>query len=425
MQPLIWERRPDGLRAPALVCAFKGWNDAGDAASAAVCVPRRLARRDALRARSTPRSSTTSRPPARRSAHRRAHARDRPGRRSRSTRRGCRARRATSCCCAGAEPSMRWRTFSALIVDLAEALGTQMVVTLGALLADVPHSRPVAITGLSSDDALVERLGLQPPSYEGPTGHRRRPARRLRRGRACRRRACGPACPTTSPPRRTRRRRSRSCASSRAWSACPSTPSELEVGRRRLRAPGRRSPCRAIPTSRRSSSAWSRPPTRRRPSCARTDLPSGDVDRPRVPALPAPARARGPGHRRRFLSGDPCLRRRALRAARRATRRGSRLHAAPAAALRPFTADALRAGGGDAGARRLCDGRVAGRHGRRVDRGEPDRDDRRLRRGLRACRPAQRRGAVVASGPGSCFRGLALVLAGRAGRRPTAPPTIA
>ena len=70
----------------------------------------------------------------------------------------------------GAEPSMRWRSFCRLIVDLAEALGTQMVVTLGALLADVPHSRPVPITGLSSDEGLVERVGLSPSSYEGPTG---------------------------------------------------------------------------------------------------------------------------------------------------------------------------------------------------------------------------------------------------------------
>jgi predicted ATP-grasp superfamily ATP-dependent carboligase len=65
---------------------------------------------------------------------------------------------------------MRWRSFCKLIVDLAEALGTQMVVTLGALLADVPHSRPVPITGLSSDEGLVQRVGLSPSSYEGPTG---------------------------------------------------------------------------------------------------------------------------------------------------------------------------------------------------------------------------------------------------------------
>ena len=71
---------------------------------------------------------------------------------------------------AGTEPSMRWKRFTALVVELAEALGVQMVVTLGALLADVPHTRPVAITGLASDEKLVERLGLRASSYEGPTG---------------------------------------------------------------------------------------------------------------------------------------------------------------------------------------------------------------------------------------------------------------
>ena len=65
---------------------------------------------------------------------------------------------------------MRWRTFSGLVVDLAEALGTQMVVSLGALLADVPHSRPVSVSAHATDPGLVQRLALQPPSYEGPTG---------------------------------------------------------------------------------------------------------------------------------------------------------------------------------------------------------------------------------------------------------------
>jgi proteasome assembly chaperone (PAC2) family protein len=70
----------------------------------------------------------------------------------------------------GPEPSMRWRSFSSLIVDLAEALDVQFVVTLGALLADVPHSQPVAMTGFASDPAMMERLGLKSSSYEGPTG---------------------------------------------------------------------------------------------------------------------------------------------------------------------------------------------------------------------------------------------------------------
>jgi predicted ATP-grasp superfamily ATP-dependent carboligase len=65
---------------------------------------------------------------------------------------------------------MRWRSFCQHIIDLAEALGTQLVVTMGALLADVPHSHPVAITGLASDDALLEKLGVTETTYEGPTG---------------------------------------------------------------------------------------------------------------------------------------------------------------------------------------------------------------------------------------------------------------
>jgi len=71
---------------------------------------------------------------------------------------------------AGHEPSFRWQTFTRTVIDLAEALGVQLVVSLGALLADVPHTRPVSITGFASDDALIEKLGLQPPNYEGPTG---------------------------------------------------------------------------------------------------------------------------------------------------------------------------------------------------------------------------------------------------------------
>ena len=57
-----------------------------------------------------------------------------------------------------------------MFVEVAEAIGVQLVVTLGALLADVPHSRPISVTGLASDPSLVSRLGLANSSYEGPTG---------------------------------------------------------------------------------------------------------------------------------------------------------------------------------------------------------------------------------------------------------------
>jgi proteasome assembly chaperone (PAC2) family protein len=71
---------------------------------------------------------------------------------------------------AGTEPNLRWRTFSDGVAEAAEALGVEMVVTLGALIADVAHTLPVPITGLASDTELVDRLDLQRSSYEGPTG---------------------------------------------------------------------------------------------------------------------------------------------------------------------------------------------------------------------------------------------------------------
>ena len=111
----------------------------------------------------------------------------------------------------GVEPSMRWRAFSAHIVDLAEALGVQVVVSLGALLGDVPHTRPVAMTGHASDPALLERLGHPAVGLRGADRDRRRAAHRLRRRRAARRRACGRRSRTTSPRPPTRRRRWRCC----------------------------------------------------------------------------------------------------------------------------------------------------------------------------------------------------------------------
>jgi predicted ATP-grasp superfamily ATP-dependent carboligase len=70
----------------------------------------------------------------------------------------------------GIEPNLRWRTFSDEIVELAGELDVELVVTLGALLADVPHTRPAPVTGSASDQKLVEELGLAASRYEGPTG---------------------------------------------------------------------------------------------------------------------------------------------------------------------------------------------------------------------------------------------------------------
>ena len=70
----------------------------------------------------------------------------------------------------GTEPQLRWRTFCSEIVEVARSVGARLVVTLGALLAEVPHSRPVSIVGNAYNRELVERLGLQHSRYEGPTG---------------------------------------------------------------------------------------------------------------------------------------------------------------------------------------------------------------------------------------------------------------
>jgi predicted ATP-grasp superfamily ATP-dependent carboligase len=70
----------------------------------------------------------------------------------------------------GIEPNLRWRTFSEELVELASELGVELVVTLGALLADVPHTRPAPVTGSATDPKLVEELGLASSRYEGPTG---------------------------------------------------------------------------------------------------------------------------------------------------------------------------------------------------------------------------------------------------------------
>ncbi len=169
MQPLRWNYRPDHLRAPALVCGFKGWNDAGDAASSAVSFVG-----DALGAR----EFATIDPedfydfqatrPQIKLDDAQVRSIEWPDVRLYEVRIP-RAPR-DLILLSGYEPSFRWRTFTGLIVELAEAIGVQLVVTLGALLADVPHSRPVSVTGFATDPTLVSRLTLTQSSYEGPTG---------------------------------------------------------------------------------------------------------------------------------------------------------------------------------------------------------------------------------------------------------------
>jgi len=70
----------------------------------------------------------------------------------------------------GVEPNLRWKTYSALVLELVQDLRVELVVTLGSLLADVPHTRPAPVSAAASEPSLVEELGVEPSRYEGPTG---------------------------------------------------------------------------------------------------------------------------------------------------------------------------------------------------------------------------------------------------------------
>ncbi|MDQ3833438.1 MAG: PAC2 family protein, partial [Actinomycetota bacterium] len=70
----------------------------------------------------------------------------------------------------GPEPNFRWQAFSEAVVEVSREFDVRLVVTLGALLADMPHSRPVSVSANAQDPSLVENLGLSASRYEGPTG---------------------------------------------------------------------------------------------------------------------------------------------------------------------------------------------------------------------------------------------------------------
>ena len=68
------------------------------------------------------------------------------------------------------EPHLRWKAYCAAVLDLARRCDTRLVLTLGALLAEVPHTKPVRLSGGASDPELAAQLGVRPTRYEGPTG---------------------------------------------------------------------------------------------------------------------------------------------------------------------------------------------------------------------------------------------------------------
>ena len=164
----IYER-PSTLERPVLIGAFRGWNDGGQAATLAVGYLAKLwsARKfadidpelfvdfQATRPMVSLEDGRTRKIEWPENAFYRARI---PG-----TERD-------AVLLVGVEPNYRWRTFTEIVTDLAGDLGVELTVTLGALVADVPHTRPSPVTGAATDPQLVDELGLQLSRYEGPTG---------------------------------------------------------------------------------------------------------------------------------------------------------------------------------------------------------------------------------------------------------------
>jgi len=163
-----WDDRPR-LRHPVLIAAFEGWNDAADAATTAARYLRQQwgARPFASIDPEDFYDFSSTRPQVRLTEGltreilwptNELSAAAMPG--------GAR----DAVILVGVEPQLKWRTFASEIVGIARELDVGLVLTLGALLADVPHTRPVRVTGTAANPELVARLGLERSRYEGPTG---------------------------------------------------------------------------------------------------------------------------------------------------------------------------------------------------------------------------------------------------------------
>jgi proteasome assembly chaperone (PAC2) family protein len=163
---LVWERHPN-LRRPLLVAAFSGWNDAGDAATGAA--DWLIRQRDPLRIAGIEPDEHLdyqSHRPQVELVNGVTRAITWP---------------ANDCFVVtfgerdvlvlrGIEPNMRWKSFCNAVLAVASETGCEMVVTLGALLGDVPHTRAVRVTGTASDPQLINGLELSRSQYQGPTG---------------------------------------------------------------------------------------------------------------------------------------------------------------------------------------------------------------------------------------------------------------
>src|SRR3954465_3009973 len=169
MDALAWEAAPPDLRSPVLVSAFAGWNDAAGAATTALTTAAESLDADLI-AQIDPEDffDFQANRPTISMTEGQTREIEWPG----NVLLACTPSGAERdlLFLAGTEPNLRWRTFADGIAETAETLGIEMVVTLGALIADVAHTLPVPITGLASDEELVEQLDLARSNYEGPTG---------------------------------------------------------------------------------------------------------------------------------------------------------------------------------------------------------------------------------------------------------------
>jgi len=168
MEAVRWDRSPK-LRRPALVCSFKGWNDAAESASAALSFVSSKWGAERLGAIDPEDfyDFQVTRPTVRMSEGR-TRGIEWPELVMESASPEGAGRDVVFL--SGAEPNLHWKGFSATVIAAARELGVELVVSLGALLADIPHTRPVQVTGIAADPEMVRRLGFSEARYEGPTG---------------------------------------------------------------------------------------------------------------------------------------------------------------------------------------------------------------------------------------------------------------
>jgi len=169
--PLTVFDEPAGLRQPILILAFSGWNDAAESATTAARYLGQIWPSEPL--------ATIDPEEFYHFGLSRPHVRFKAGSRTEreitwpSTDFSLSRSSVLShdlIVGVATEPHLRWRTYCGAVLDLAHRVHASLVLTLGALLAEVPHTRPVRLVGGTADSSLAHKLGIRPSRYEGPTG---------------------------------------------------------------------------------------------------------------------------------------------------------------------------------------------------------------------------------------------------------------